>query len=116
MAYIEDRKHKDGSVTYYGRWIDPDTKQRAPAFSLSSTSTRVISVTRAERLVNSQLTSVTAEYLGAAAELRDDVTNATLVAILQDQGTELERQSSSAGQRGCKSLQATSEAVAALRA
>ncbi|WP_142036725.1 hypothetical protein [Arthrobacter sp. SLBN-100] len=26
MAYIEARKRKDGSVTHYVRWIDPDTK------------------------------------------------------------------------------------------
>jgi len=28
VAYIEDRERKDGSVTYYVPWIDPDTKQR----------------------------------------------------------------------------------------
>lgn len=28
MANIEARKRKNGSVTYYVRWIDPDTKQR----------------------------------------------------------------------------------------
>jgi hypothetical protein len=28
VAYIEDRKRKDGSVTYYVRWTDPDTKRR----------------------------------------------------------------------------------------
>ena len=28
VAYIEDRERKDGSVTYYVRWIDPDTRQR----------------------------------------------------------------------------------------
>jgi hypothetical protein len=27
VAYIEGRKRKNGSVTYYVRWIDPDTKQ-----------------------------------------------------------------------------------------
>jgi len=28
VPHIEDRKRKDGTVTYYVRWIDPDSKQR----------------------------------------------------------------------------------------
>ncbi|WP_246527827.1 hypothetical protein [Pseudarthrobacter albicanus] len=28
MAHLEPRKRIDGSVTYYVRWIDPDSRQR----------------------------------------------------------------------------------------
>ena len=28
LAFIEKRKRKDGSVTHYVRWIDPETKTR----------------------------------------------------------------------------------------
>ena len=50
------------------------------------------------------------------AELREDVINATLVAVLQNKGVELEQQTSAAGLRGWQSIQAASRAVAELRA
>ncbi|MFF2245754.1 hypothetical protein ACFVTM_16400 [Arthrobacter sp. NPDC058130] len=50
------------------------------------------------------------------AELREDVIDATLVAILQNKGVDLELQASAAGVRGWLSIQAASRAVAQLRA
>ena len=50
------------------------------------------------------------------AELRKDVVNATLVAILLNKGVDLELSTSAAGLRGWRSIQAASQAVASLRA
>jgi hypothetical protein len=47
-------------------------------------------------------------------ELREDVVNATLVAILQNKGTILDGRTVAAGRRGWESIQAASKAVAAL--
>lgn len=47
-------------------------------------------------------------------ELREDVVNATLVAILQNKGTALDTGTVAAGRRGWESIQAASKAVAAL--
>jgi hypothetical protein len=47
-------------------------------------------------------------------ELHGDVVNATLVAILQNQGTDLDRRTAAAARRGWASIQAASKAVAAL--
>jgi hypothetical protein len=49
------------------------------------------------------------------AELREDVVNATLVAILQNKGVELEASTSAAGLRGWRSIQTASQAGAKLR-
>ncbi|MBT2568831.1 hypothetical protein J7I84_20525 [Arthrobacter sp. ISL-85] len=49
------------------------------------------------------------------AELREDVVNATLVAILQNKGTVLSPATAAAGQRGWASIQEAAVAVAALR-
>ncbi|MGO4187388.1 hypothetical protein [Pseudarthrobacter sp. TAF60_1] len=46
-------------------------------------------------------------------ELREDVVNATLVAILRNKG-DLDARTAAAGQRGWASIQAASKAVAAL--
>ncbi|RAX45733.1 hypothetical protein DQ354_07535 [Arthrobacter sp. AQ5-06] len=48
-------------------------------------------------------------------ELREDVVNATLVAILQNKGAALDRRTAVAGRRGWESIQAAAKAVAALR-
>lgn len=48
------------------------------------------------------------------SELREDVVNATLVAILQNKGGVLDRRTAAAGRRGWDSIQAASKAVAAL--
>lgn len=50
------------------------------------------------------------------AELRNDVVDATLVAILQNKGVELEPRVITAGQRGWKSIRTASRAVEALHA
>lgn len=50
------------------------------------------------------------------AELREDVVNATLVAILQNKGAPLSRATAAAGRRGWTSIQDAAAAVAALRA
>lgn len=47
-------------------------------------------------------------------ELRDDIIDATLVAILQNKAVELEARTADAGLRGWKSIQVASKAVAAL--
>lgn len=47
-------------------------------------------------------------------ELREDIVNATLVAILQNKGVVLDRRTVMAGRRGWESIQAASKAVAAL--
>ena len=48
-------------------------------------------------------------------ELRDDVINATLVAILQNKGSQLETRAAEAGQRGWKSIQSAAKAVGLLQ-
>jgi hypothetical protein len=50
------------------------------------------------------------------AELREDVVNATLVAILQNKGVELSPASAAAGRRGWESIREATAGVAALRA
>jgi hypothetical protein len=50
------------------------------------------------------------------AELREDVVNATLVAILQNKGADLEPRIVAAGQRGWKNVQAAAQAMEKLRA
>jgi hypothetical protein len=50
------------------------------------------------------------------AELREDVVNATLVAILQDKGADVEPRTSAAALRGWTSMQATARAMDRLRA
>jgi hypothetical protein len=47
-------------------------------------------------------------------ELREDVVNATLVAILQNKGVVLDRRTAAAGRRGWESIQAASKGVAAI--
>jgi hypothetical protein len=47
-------------------------------------------------------------------ELREDIVNATLVAILQNQGTDLDRSTAAAGRRGWNSIQSAAKAVTAL--
>jgi hypothetical protein len=47
-------------------------------------------------------------------ELREDVVNATLVAILQNKGTPLDPRTVAAARRGWESIQATSQAVGSL--
>lgn len=49
------------------------------------------------------------------SELREDVVNATLVAILLSKGVVLEARTIAAAERGMKSIQVTSQAVATLR-
>ncbi|MFE4541498.1 hypothetical protein [Arthrobacter sp. NPDC056727] len=49
------------------------------------------------------------------AELRNDVINATLVAILQNKGVELDRMTVAAGQRGWDSITTAAKAVDALQ-
>jgi hypothetical protein len=49
-------------------------------------------------------------------ELREDVVNATLVAILQNKGVEPDRRSGAAGRRGWESIQVAAKAMAALHA
>lgn len=48
------------------------------------------------------------------AELRDDVTNATLVAILPNKGVTLDRRTVAAGRRGWDSMMTAARAVGAL--
>ncbi|TSE14993.1 hypothetical protein B1A87_002725 [Arthrobacter sp. KBS0703] len=48
------------------------------------------------------------------SELREDVVNATLVAILQNKGVALDRRTIAAGRRGWESIQVAAKAVAAL--
>lgn len=48
------------------------------------------------------------------AELREDIVNATLVAILQNKGIVLGRRTVAAGRRGWESILAASKAVAAI--
>lgn len=48
-------------------------------------------------------------------ELRDDIVDATLVAILQNKGVELDGRTVVAGRRGWESIQAATQAVASLR-
>ncbi|MCX6498266.1 MAG: hypothetical protein NTU93_05620 [Arthrobacter sp.] len=50
------------------------------------------------------------------AELREDVVNATLVAILQHKGAGPETRTSAAALRGWRSMQAAARAMDALRA
>lgn len=49
------------------------------------------------------------------AELREDVVNATLVAILQNKGTAVSPATAAAGRRGWVSIQAAAKAVTSLR-
>lgn len=56
--------------------------------------------------------NIRAAWLG---ELREDIVNATLVAILQNKGQDLKAQAVEAGQQGWKSIQVAAKAVAALR-
>lgn len=49
-------------------------------------------------------------------ELREDIVNATLVAILQNKGVVLDRHTVAAGRRGWDSIQVAAKAVAALHA
>ena len=48
-------------------------------------------------------------------ELREDIVNATLVAVLQSKGVELEARSADAARRGWKSIQTATRAVEALQ-
>jgi hypothetical protein len=48
-------------------------------------------------------------------ELREDIVNATLVAILQNKGVALEARAAAAGRRGWESIQIAAKAVAVLQ-
>ncbi|WP_078108888.1 site-specific integrase [Arthrobacter sp. SRS-W-1-2016] len=66
MAYIEDRKRKDGTVTHYVRWTDPDSKQRMAQKMPSKDSAKLLlTVLKAHgNNIDSALESVRAHYRG----------------------------------------------------
>lgn len=66
MANIEGRKRKNGSVTYYVRWIDPDTKQGVAQMMPSKEDAELLlSVLKAHANdIDSALESVKAHYRG----------------------------------------------------
>lgn len=66
MAYIEGRKRKNGSVTYYVRWIDPDTRQGvAQKMPSKDGAELLLSVVKAHANdIDAALESVAAHYRG----------------------------------------------------
>jgi integrase len=66
VAYREDRKRKDGSVTYYVRWIDPDSRQAmAQKMPSEDSANLLLTVLKAHANdIDSALESVKAHYRG----------------------------------------------------
>jgi hypothetical protein len=66
VAYREDRKRKDGSVTYYVRWINPDSRQgMAQKMPSEDSANLLLTVLKAHANdIDSALESVKAHYRG----------------------------------------------------